>query len=444
MTSQACGIENQRIYENAIVYGDIALYGTPVEDVDEINVRLRDAAREWDNTEALRVYENNRVNQFEGVEIRSAGSVVELPEREPIIDCMVRRRQVMNIVSVAKAGKSFFVEQLGVCVAAGVPFLGFETRQADTPSKVLFLDYENDSVNFNNRLYKIAQELCVPMENVASLHYASFEGNGIDVFQMEKFLADAGAKYDLVVVDCLKEAKPSFYDENSNDAMNAVYARIKNIAKNCDAAVVVVHHTSKGMGRNQYVMDAGRGASAIGGAAGSQIVIRPDGDYDEDAPESEIIYRIDFKCRSFKTPPPTRIQFKYPLWESINQGKNGLSAYDKKLLRWWKCVLPRDTNVKLKKKDIILNAMEHGLQHGNNFVDRAIEYAHRKPWITYIESAAQGRAKEYFWVPGGWFALNELDGVYDAPAAEIAVENTEEMNHTTKLVRTNHKKPMSK
>jgi hypothetical protein len=91
--------------------------------------------------------------------------------------------------------------------------------------------------------------------------------------------------------------------------MMQVYNRIDELAAIWGAAVVIVHHASKGDQSEKSLTDVGSGAGAIARAADTHLVIRP-----HEQPDLNVLEAV---TRSFKSPNPVSIKFEYPLWSAI-------------------------------------------------------------------------------------------------------------------------------
>jgi hypothetical protein len=72
------------------------------------------------------------------------------------------------------------------------------------------------------------------------------------------------SEYDLIIVDTLIAALSGSVDENSNTEMGAIGGALRNIARQNDAAVLLVHHTGKGAKEDPFATL--RGASALRGS----------------------------------------------------------------------------------------------------------------------------------------------------------------------------------
>jgi hypothetical protein len=79
---------------------------------------------------------------------------------------------------------------------------------------------------------------------------------------LKRFLEER--KVDVLILDPLVELMGGL-DENSNAIMGQVFAKIRGLAEDCDLAVLVIHHTRKGVAVPGN-LEAARGGSALGGS----------------------------------------------------------------------------------------------------------------------------------------------------------------------------------
>lgn len=221
--------------------------------------------------------------------------------RPTIIEGLVRRGDVMNIVGGPKARKSFLVMQLALAVANGAPFLG----RATTLSRVLMIDNELRGDDLARRLDKMSQALGVSVENIDIM---PLRGRLTDVHSITRsLLAMPPESYGLIIVDALYKSLPSGTDENSNSNMTAVYCVLDEAAERTNAALSVVHHTSKGTQKSKSVTDMGAGAGAQSRSADVHLVLR-----DHEADDTVVMEAV---LRSQSPIDPICIEFEYPLWK---------------------------------------------------------------------------------------------------------------------------------
>jgi hypothetical protein len=182
----------------------------------------------------------------------------------PIIDNLIREREVGSIVGASKTNKTWFALALALSVALGLPFLGLGTHRR----RVLYLDYELKPGTFRKRLSMLAPE---PPEG---FFFQCLRGEGrlptideiADIVEREGF--------GLVVVDSLYRTG-WLSEENNNDSTPRDLAPLQDFTRRVSASLLCVDHTAKGGGADKSAVDAARGASAKGGFWDSILVLRP-------------------------------------------------------------------------------------------------------------------------------------------------------------------------
>ncbi len=223
--------------------------------------------------------------------------------RESVVVGLFRRGDVVNIIGGPKSRKSFLVALLAICVAAGIPFLGWETVKG----RVLLIDNELQGDDLVRRLMGIAKALGLEWEAVAqNIDVMKLRGTLADLYTIRDELKADPGRYSLVIVDALYKSLPADTDENSNGDMTRAYVVLDNIAETNECATTVVHHTSKGTQSNKSVSDMGSGAGAQSRSADAHIVLREGEDDD--------IIVVNAIVRSLAPIKPLCIRFDWPLW----------------------------------------------------------------------------------------------------------------------------------
>jgi hypothetical protein len=122
--------------------------------------------------------------------------------------------------------------QLGLSVAAGVPFLGMAVRKG----RVLYIDMENG----REEIVNVCQSLCSHLE-IEPFPQDFRCGEGTD----EKSLAAAIAEYkpSLVIIDTLRPFRPEA--ETCNEEMGKFLQGLKVIAREHRCAFLLLHHIRK-------------------------------------------------------------------------------------------------------------------------------------------------------------------------------------------------------
>lgn len=238
----------------------------------------------------------------------SAGTLLdENPEEEPwLIDGLLRRGEVMNLVAPPKRGKTWLVHLIAITAVMGFELWG---KFKCTPCRVLIIDAELRKATLSFRLRTIAESLGVPIAEYSRLiDVMPLRGEDIDYTSLELhgLMADTAGQYDLIIFDANYKFIPPGCSENDNGHQTRLMNIIIRFAKLTGAAFILVDHTSKGIQGNKSVVDTGAGASAKARSADNHTVMREHEDQDV----------IVFECapRSTGPLPPMGLRFQYPLW----------------------------------------------------------------------------------------------------------------------------------
>lgn len=204
----------------------------------------------------------------------------QFPElQEPLIDGLLRRGEVATLVAPPKTGKSWLVQQLVFALAMGGQWLQFPTRRC----RVLLIDCELQPQTLAERLRKVRQHLGLsPKELDEQLRVFAardWPGNIIGLGEQLSGWAGSGWQPDVIIVDPQYALLPTDCDENSNGQMKQFYGHLKALTKH-GAAVVTVHHMSKGNQTGKSVTDIGAGAGAQSRAADVWITLQQHNDPD--------------------------------------------------------------------------------------------------------------------------------------------------------------------
>jgi hypothetical protein len=182
----------------------------------------------------------------------------------PIIEGLLREREVATVVGAAKTAKTWFSLALALSVASGDPFLGMATHRR----KVLYLDYELKVGTFKKRMSLLAPD------RPDGFFFQCLRGEPRLPTVAE--IADLAAtqNFGLVVVDSLYRTG-WLTEENNNDSTGRELTKLQTFTAAVGCSLVCVDHTAKGGGNERTAVDAARGASAKGGFYDALLVLRP-------------------------------------------------------------------------------------------------------------------------------------------------------------------------
>jgi RecA-family ATPase len=115
-------------------------------------------------------------------------------------------------------------------------------------------------------------------------------------------------QYSLIILDAMYRMLPDGMSENDNAAMAQVYNRVNRYAAMSGAAIVIVHHSTKGSQEGKDVVDVGSGAGSMSRAADTHLVLR--------AHEESDAAVLEAAVRSWAPVQPLGIRWTFPIWQS--------------------------------------------------------------------------------------------------------------------------------
>jgi len=262
----------------------------------------------------------SRVNQLVDDVLRNSSgplrpqhmNLKELAERypelcEPIVDGLIRRGEVANIINAPKAYKTFMVMMLAFRVAMGREFLGMPT----TRGRVLIIDNELDPTTIQDRMTQVREALKLSLDDIGNeIRVEPIRGRVRDLYQLEQYfteLVESDWQPDLIILDAFYRFLPEGTSENDNAAITQLFNQIDRYAYRTNAAIVNVHHTSKGDQSGKTLTDIGAGAGAMSRATDCHLVMLPHKLADCAVLQASV--------RSFPPMKAFTIKFTFPLWE---------------------------------------------------------------------------------------------------------------------------------
>lgn len=172
------------------------------------------------------------------------------------------------LIAPGATGKSFWALQAAMSVAAadvqGSDLLGLSPTQA---GRVVYLAGEDPEPVLQQRVHAIGQHFSSKVRDtvIQRLELHSIMGSGFNVMnpRQQNWLVEYCKDTRLIIFDTLSRIHA--LDENSNGDMARLISGLERIAANTGAAVLYLHHTSKGSAREGFGTEqqAARGASAL-------------------------------------------------------------------------------------------------------------------------------------------------------------------------------------
>ena len=224
--------------------------------------------------------------------------------RRPVIHRLLRQAETMNLIASPKAGKSWLVDGLALCVATGTPWLDtFDCERG----RVLKIDAELHPENLAHRLPMVAETMGIGPDYLDLIDVWPLRGESADLFRLADRLGEIEpGRYALVLLDAWYRFIPPGISENDNAAVMSLYNRIDGYASRLEASWINVHHASKGDQSGKGTTDVGSGAGAQSRAADTHMIIRPH--------EQDDVAVIQAVVRSFPPLGPIAIRWSFPVW----------------------------------------------------------------------------------------------------------------------------------
>jgi hypothetical protein len=227
------------------------------------------------------------------------------PLAECLIEGLLRRGEVGNIIAATKQGKSWFGLQLLMNMASGQEWLGRRLK----PGPVLLIDNELQTGTLENRLANMRWALGIESpEQCAPFHYLSLRGDWKSLAEVSTYVERRYKPGELNLI--LMDAKYRFFggglDENSNADQTQFHNLADRLAGIMDCGVLLIHHSPKGDQSGKSVTDMGAGGGAQSRAADCHLTIRP-----AETPGCGVLQAA---VRSFPPFEDVAIQFGFPLW----------------------------------------------------------------------------------------------------------------------------------
>ena len=239
-------------------------------------------------------------------------SLAQLLEQQPTTApaCLVEPgllppQGILFVGGEPKVGKSLLVANLTLALAAGSDRLGFPIP---TPRRVLVCQFELPVPQFVSRLATMrrllgsAADQNLLVDTRASGHLLSAPQG------LNHFLAAArAAAADIILLDPLYSTHDQ--DENDTRAMAALCQSLLRLREASRAALIVVHHVRKSIGRYE-IGSAFRGSSALHAVGNSYLLVtRP-------APQLSTV-ELRFQFRYAAPQPPRLLELdSHSLWFS--------------------------------------------------------------------------------------------------------------------------------
>ena len=179
------------------------------------------------------------------------------PLAPPLIEGVLRQGHKMLLAGPSKAGKSFALIELSICITEGLPWLGFQCAQG----RVMYVNLELDRASCLHRFRDVRQAMGAPSRH--SVDIWNLRGRSIPMDKLAPKLIRRAMKknYIAIVIDPIYKVITG--DENSADQMARFCNQFDKVCTELGCAVIYCHHHSKGAQGGKRSMDRASGSGVF-------------------------------------------------------------------------------------------------------------------------------------------------------------------------------------
>ena len=243
------------------------------------------------------------------------------PVKPELITGILRQGHKMLLVSSSKAGKSFALIELAICIAEGWRWLGFKCARG----RVLYINLEIDEASFLDRMKRVYEALGVSTPHQENIDTVHLRGKTEDLRKLVPQIVRTARKgYAAIILDPIY--KLGIGDENAAKEV-ATFCNAMDAIANTGASVIYAHHHSKGAQGAKAAMDRASGSGVFARDADALLdmieLAIPDGAKEAAAErygENATAWRLDMTLREFSRQPAVNLWFSYPLHEADDTG----------------------------------------------------------------------------------------------------------------------------
>lgn len=175
----------------------------------------------------------------------------------PLIDNILRQGHKMLLVGPSKAGKSFSLIELAICIAEGKEWLGHRCARG----QVLYVNLELDTNSCWNRILDVYEKLGYDISS--NMDVWNLRGRSVPMDKLAPKLIRRASKkkYIAIIIDPIYKIITG--DENSADQMAAFCNQFDKVCTELGCAVIYCHHHSKGSQGQKRSMDRASGSGVF-------------------------------------------------------------------------------------------------------------------------------------------------------------------------------------
>lgn len=228
---------------------------------------------------------------------------------------LIHKGDKVMLGAESKAGKTWWLIQKSLAVAAGVPFLGHETVKG----RVLYCNFELKPWAFSRRVRRVAEAMGLldgqgrwkdgnkPLFIPWNLRGKCYDIDAVTHAAAEKMAASGITDLAAIAVDPLYKSYGGA-EENSATDMAAVLEAMERFAEKFGAAIFIASHFAKGDSAAKAQIDRISGSGVIARDPDSIMTLSK-------FKGEKNCYTFEATLRNMASPAAKVVEFEYPIWK---------------------------------------------------------------------------------------------------------------------------------
>ena len=197
----------------------------------------------------------------------------EPPEPDQIIEDVVDVKDKMAIIGSSKLRKTFFLLMLLLCIATGLPFLGWTIPK---PRRILHIQYEIQGHHYHRRLRNMAKALNITPDDLGDrFRILNARGLGLSGVEGIEKITQIAKAFNPEIISFDPLYKVSAGAENDAKDTKIILDAFDKMAEETGAAIFYIHHDAKGFSGDRDIRDRGAGSNVLGRDYDACITLTP-------------------------------------------------------------------------------------------------------------------------------------------------------------------------
>lgn len=201
----------------------------------------------------------------------------EIPTPPEIIEGVLHRGCKMLIGGTSKSCKSWVLLEMGLAVACGKSWWGFNTAQA----RVLYINFELHDWALSKRIGSLGTAMALEdrfnSDALVNFDIWNLRGHAADIAVLLPALKDKvkSGGFGLVIIDPLYKMLGNTRDENDAASMGDIFNTLEQICQTSGSALVISHHFAKGNAASKSTQDRVSGSGVMARDPDALIMLTP-------------------------------------------------------------------------------------------------------------------------------------------------------------------------